>query len=348
MLKGLIAFWKKAKPARRAAAVLWIMGLAVTALQLVLPEQVGRLTNLFAAQGQSVSWSQINLAVAWLVGSQVVIAMFNYYRGRLMDRSRDRLVRDATMQMYYRLLRFDADFFRDHDAEVINSRVLEDLRNAVTFWFDLLLKLPLLAGSILVYGAFMVYTNAFFALCLIPLCFLSGYFLIFDKRMRAVNRANHSAWDKVRVQAKEYVGSVEEIRPNNAFGYGLRLLDQAFHRYHDVTDEPVTVFFDGAGAPPNAPKAESGAAVEVLFSRAGQTADQMIERAAHRFQPHGEVLVVTDDRAERDTVNGFGDSVSGCANFIRMIEGALTELQDELRNHNRMERTRFKRRPGAT
>jgi hypothetical protein len=56
---------------------------------------------------------------------------------------------------------------------------------------------------------------------------------------------------------------------------------------------------------------------------------------------------VTDDHAERDTVNGFGGSVSGCANFIRRVEDALTELQDELRNHNRMERTRFKRRPDA-
>ena len=56
---------------------------------------------------------------------------------------------------------------------------------------------------------------------------------------------------------------------------------------------------------------------------------------------------MTDDHAERDTVNGFGSSVSGCANFIRVVEGALTELQDELRNHNRMERTRFKRRPDA-
>jgi predicted RNA-binding protein with PIN domain len=118
--------------------------------------------------------------------------------------------------------------------------------------------------------------------------------------------------------------------------------------YHDVTGEPVTVFFDGAGAPPNVPKSESGTAVEVLFSRAGQTADQMIERAAHRFQAYGEVLVVTDDRAERDTVNGFGGSVASCANFIRMIEGALTELQDELRNYNRTERNRFKRRPDAT
>ena len=69
----------------------------------------------------------------------------------------------------------------------------------------------------------------------------------------------------------------------------------------------------------------------------------MIERAAHRFQPHGEVLVVTDDRAERDTVSGFGGSVASCANFIRMIEDALTELKDELRKYNRTERNRFNR-----
>jgi predicted RNA-binding protein with PIN domain len=83
--------------------------------------------------------------------------------------------------------------------------------------------------------------------------------------------------------------------------------------------------------------------VEVLFSRAGQTADQMIERAAHRFQTYGEVLVVTDDHAERDTVAGMGSLTSSCANFIRRIEGALTELRDELRNYNRVERNRFSR-----
>jgi predicted RNA-binding protein with PIN domain len=119
-------------------------------------------------------------------------------------------------------------------------------------------------------------------------------------------------------------------------------------RYHDATGEPVTIFFDGAGAPLNTPGHEPGGAVEVLFSRAGQTADQMIERAAHRFQAYGEVLAVTDDRAERDTVSGFGGAVASCANFIRMVESALTELQDELRNHNRTERNRFQRRPGAS
>ncbi len=114
-------------------------------------------------------------------------------------------------------------------------------------------------------------------------------------------------------------------------------------KYVDATGDPITIFFDGAGAPAGAPKNESRQDVEVLFSRAGRTADQMIERAAHRFQEHGEVLVVTNDLAERETVSGFGGMTVSCGNFIRMVEDALTGLQDELRRHNRAERNRFKR-----
>lgn len=119
----------------------------------------------------------------------------------------------------------------------------------------------------------------------------------------------------------------------------IRILTQ----YHDATGTCITVFFDGSGAPASAPKAQSTREVEVLFSRAGQTADEMIERAAHRFKDYGEVLVVTDDMAERATVSGMDGMVSSCANFVSDIENALTELHDELRSHNRGERNRFKR-----
>jgi hypothetical protein len=128
--------------------------------------------------------------------------------------------------------------------------------------------------------------------------------------------------------------------------HSVRARDELVHvltHYHDATGERITVFFDGAGAPSDAPADESSAPVEVLFSRAGQTADQMIERVAHRFGDRGEVLVVTDDAAERETVAGLGGLVSSCANFIRLVEEALTELQDELRNYNRAERNRFNR-----
>jgi len=127
-----------------------------------------------------------------------------------------------------------------------------------------------------------------------------------------------------------------------------RARDELIHvltRYHDVTGTPVSVFFDGAGAPAHTPKREPDPAVEVLFSRAGQTADQMIERAAHRFSAYGETLVVTDDQAERDVAGNLGASVASCANFVRMIENALTELQDKLRSHNRAEQHRFQRPP---
>jgi predicted RNA-binding protein with PIN domain len=84
--------------------------------------------------------------------------------------------------------------------------------------------------------------------------------------------------------------------------------------------------------------------LEILYSRSGQTADQMIERAACRFAPYGEVLAVTDDLAERETVISLGGSAASCANFIQMVEHALGEQADDIKDHNRKERQRFERR----
>jgi predicted RNA-binding protein with PIN domain len=121
-------------------------------------------------------------------------------------------------------------------------------------------------------------------------------------------------------------------------------LVELLEHYQDACGMPMTVFFDGAGKQRTQPKrGESGQAVEVLFSRAGQTADDLIERAAHRFQDYGEVLVVTDDSAERHMVSGFGGSVASCANFIRMVDQALAEMQDKLNRHNRTARNSFRR-----
>jgi len=120
-------------------------------------------------------------------------------------------------------------------------------------------------------------------------------------------------------------------------------LVQVLTRYHDAIGTPITIFFDGAGSPPNVPKNESTTHVEVLFSKAGQTADDLIERAAYRFQPYGEVLAVTDDYAERDTVISLGGMASSCLNFISAIESALGEFASDLKRYNRTEQARFKR-----
>lgn len=120
-------------------------------------------------------------------------------------------------------------------------------------------------------------------------------------------------------------------------------LIQILTRYHDATGEPITIFFDGTGSRAKTKKTKSSQNVEVLFSSGGQTADDLIERAAHRFREFGDVLVVTDDNAERDLVSGFGCSIASCANFIRMIANAFNELDESLENYNRAEKNRFNR-----
>ncbi len=114
--------------------------------------------------------------------------------------------------------------------------------------------------------------------------------------------------------------------------------------YRDASGTPITIFFDGTGGRPGKPAAVPASEVEVLYSRSGQTADEMIERAAHRFKPYGEVLAVTDDFAERDTVIGMGGMASSCENFIRTLDQALSELNNDIKHYTRREQTRFKRR----
>jgi len=114
--------------------------------------------------------------------------------------------------------------------------------------------------------------------------------------------------------------------------------------YQDAVGTPVTVFFDGNRARYSKPKAADGHAVEVIYSRSGQTADDLIERAAVRFKPYGEVLVVTDDLLERDTVTGFDGLTASCANFIAMMDDALKGMKEDLVTRNRRERDGYRRR----
>jgi hypothetical protein len=116
----------------------------------------------------------------------------------------------------------------------------------------------------------------------------------------------------------------------------------ALTQYHDACGTPITIVFDGAGSKRESDETPSTAAVEILYSRAGQTADQMIERAAHRLRDYGEVLVVTDDFAERDTVSNAGSMTSSCDNFIRTVQSAVEEMQRAVRRYNQQERDKFR------
>ena len=136
-----------------------------------------------------------------------------------------------------------------------------------------------------------------------------------------------------------------ELAPGQA-RYSAAARDELIRRltlYQDAIRIPITVFFDGAGPKRAAVADASESGIEVLYSSSGQTADQMIERAAHRFAPYGEVLAVTDDHAERETVISLGSLSSSCSNFIQELENTLAELKDQIKDHNRRERNKFRR-----
>jgi predicted RNA-binding protein with PIN domain len=112
--------------------------------------------------------------------------------------------------------------------------------------------------------------------------------------------------------------------------------------YQDAISTPITIFFDGSTPKTGKRAASDTSAVEVLYSHAGQTADQMIERAAHRFASYGEVLAVTDDHAERETVISFGGLASSCDSFVQEVQNTLAQLGDEIKNYNRRERHKYR------
>ena len=118
----------------------------------------------------------------------------------------------------------------------------------------------------------------------------------------------------------------------------------ALTQYQDSSSTPVTLIFDGGGAPPDTPKNETAkGGIEVLFSKKGQTADQIIERVAHLMKSYGEVMAVTNDFAERETVISLGSVACSCENFIQMMDDTLGDMQGDMAAHNKRERKGFKR-----
>jgi len=126
--------------------------------------------------------------------------------------------------------------------------------------------------------------------------------------------------------------------------YSEEARDELIHQltlYRDAVGTPITIVFDGAG-PRGKPPRTATPELEVIYSHSGQTADDIIERVTVRMQKYGEVLAVTDDIKERETVFYHGGMAVSCLNFITDVQGVLTEQGREIAHRNRTERLRFK------
>ncbi len=151
---------------------------------------------------------------------------------------------------------------------------------------------------------------------------------------------------RILVDGFSLLHSWPELAPGRA-RHSAFARDELINRlrlYRDSVGTPITVFFDGNGAPAGTPSPISTPELEVLYSRGSKSADDMIERTTHRLLEYGEVLAVTDDQAERDTVISLGGMASSCLSFIQTVENTLAEVADDIKHHNRKERHQFQRR----
>ena len=60
------------------------------------------------------------------------------------------------------------------------------------------------------------------------------------------------------------------------------------------------------------------------------------------MRSYGEVLVMTNDSAERDTVQSVGGMTQGCAGFAQTVRAALSELDSAVRRYNEQEQAKFR------
>ena len=88
--------------------------------------------------------------------------------------------------------------------------------------------------------------------------------------------------------------------------------------------EKVTVVFDGRDDPAGAEDVVAG--IQVVYSKGGMTADTVIERMVHAHAQPGEILVVTSDRRERETVMAAGADTISCGDFLDLCERTRRQM----------------------
>ena len=104
---------------------------------------------------------------------------------------------------------------------------------------------------------------------------------------------------------------------------------KALTEYQDNSGVHAVVVFDGKGARANEASVPGG--IQIFYSGADQTADDIIERLVAKYAGVHEITVVTSDHLEQMTVNTFGASWVAAESLPALIEDARRTLGRELK-----------------
>jgi hypothetical protein len=106
-------------------------------------------------------------------------------------------------------------------------------------------------------------------------------------------------------------------------------------RYQDTSGYRVIAVFDGQGARHSESSEHEN--LQVFYSSTKGSADSIIERLVAKYASAHEMIVVTNDSLEQQTVSSFGGSAISVKTFLEWINDAERLLSRQIR---KLERTR--------
>jgi predicted RNA-binding protein with PIN domain len=95
-------------------------------------------------------------------------------------------------------------------------------------------------------------------------------------------------------------------------------LTKRLRHFQDWTGTRVVVVFDGKGARTSS-IADEGE-IQIFYSRAGQSADAVVERLASKYAGEFRIVVATDDLLEQETAAACGAETISCAGLRALVE----------------------------
>jgi len=129
------------------------------------------------------------------------------------------------------------------------------------------------------------------------------------------------AWDELRQLHEKRMGLARES------------LCQRLQTYQDVSGERVVVVFDGKKGEAAAPTQPGE--IQVLYSKRGGSADQILERLACKYAHEHDLTVASRDRAVLDMVSSFGANAISAKGLADLLESAEKRFRGEMGNYLR-------------
>ncbi len=127
-----------------------------------------------------------------------------------------------------------------------------------------------------------------------------------------------------------YAWPILRTRKRRSLSAARNELIRLLAKFGDESQKAVTLVFDGGKSPPPEPTPILAPGLEVIFSKRGQSADEVIERLVATQKAPAQLLVITEDKVERQVCEGFGAQVAGAGELWKMLTAARQEFSARL------------------